>query len=423
MLRSSPTVGGARRGFTLIELLVVIAIIAILAAILFPVFAKAREKARQTQCTSNQRQIVLAALMWAQENDEKMPTSDVFWSAVGVPAKVLKCATAGRTVDNAYVFHGGLSGKALGDVIDPTVMVVTADGETTTSSPVKNVALKPSELTKRHDGKFIASFLDGHVEYGPSGVEIGGFELPVRDGLSMWLKANAMTLNNGEEVKSWTDSTGAHSCTGVPGGAWKPTFRTNVLGNGMPGVYLYTDNIYSAGPYFTISNAFSEDFSKGISIFAVVRATPGSNGATAPHDLLGMCYSPVPSYDDEFALGLTYSGSYGIYSRVGWGQWGEDTLIAPTCITNDTTQMMSMVEKADRSAAIYANGSSTATIARTLNSLPVTSTRRDHNYLGRGYGDANYWQGYIGEVIMYNRGLSDTERDAVQNYLKAKYAM
>jgi prepilin-type N-terminal cleavage/methylation domain-containing protein len=51
-----------RRGFTLIELLVVIAIIAILAAILFPVFAKAREKARQSSCLSNTKQIALAAL-------------------------------------------------------------------------------------------------------------------------------------------------------------------------------------------------------------------------------------------------------------------------------------------------------------------------------------------------------------------------
>src|SRR6185503_1415129 len=64
-----------RRGFTLIELLVVIAIIAILAAILFPVFAQAREKARQTSCVSNIKQSTLACLMYSQDYDESLPLS------------------------------------------------------------------------------------------------------------------------------------------------------------------------------------------------------------------------------------------------------------------------------------------------------------------------------------------------------------
>ena len=62
-----------RRGFTLIELLVVIAIIAILAAILFPVFARAREKARQSACLSNLKQIGLAVQMYADDWDECLP--------------------------------------------------------------------------------------------------------------------------------------------------------------------------------------------------------------------------------------------------------------------------------------------------------------------------------------------------------------
>jgi prepilin-type N-terminal cleavage/methylation domain-containing protein/prepilin-type processing-associated H-X9-DG protein len=66
-----------RHGFTLIELLVVIAIIAILAAILFPVFARAREKARQTSCLSNVKQLGLGFHMYIQDYDERFPT--YFW--------------------------------------------------------------------------------------------------------------------------------------------------------------------------------------------------------------------------------------------------------------------------------------------------------------------------------------------------------
>ena len=69
----SSTIRTTRRGFTLIELLVVIAIIAILAAILFPVFAKARAKARQSSGASNQKQIALAFMQYIQDYDEKFP--------------------------------------------------------------------------------------------------------------------------------------------------------------------------------------------------------------------------------------------------------------------------------------------------------------------------------------------------------------
>jgi len=71
-----------RHGFTLIELLVVIAIIAILAAILFPVFARAREKARQASCQSNEKQLTLGFLMYAQDYDERLP-GQITWTNSG----------------------------------------------------------------------------------------------------------------------------------------------------------------------------------------------------------------------------------------------------------------------------------------------------------------------------------------------------
>jgi len=88
----------SRRGFTLIELLVVIAIIAILAAILFPVFAQAREAARKTSCLSNTKQLGLAVMMYVQDYDEMYPTNswdgapigttDTEWGVPGADAKV-----------------------------------------------------------------------------------------------------------------------------------------------------------------------------------------------------------------------------------------------------------------------------------------------------------------------------------------------
>src|SRR3954463_11293138 len=81
-----------RSGFTLIELLVVIAIIAILAAILFPVFAQAREKARQTGCLNNCKQLGIALMMYAGDYADPLPPAKIGSS----PPFRHNCATAGE---------------------------------------------------------------------------------------------------------------------------------------------------------------------------------------------------------------------------------------------------------------------------------------------------------------------------------------
>jgi len=153
-------------GFTLIELLVVIAIIAILAAILFPVFARAREKARQTQCISNQRQIALACLMYAQENDEKMPPTSTVWTGINVPNAILVCPDK-LSLANGYVYTNYWGGKSLGEMPNASAAVILGDGAMVTvvdSTHFANVAyVKRDYSPTRHAGKLIVAYADSHV--------------------------------------------------------------------------------------------------------------------------------------------------------------------------------------------------------------------------------------------------------------------
>jgi prepilin-type N-terminal cleavage/methylation domain-containing protein len=151
-----------RKGFTLIELLVVIAIIAILAAILFPVFAKAREKARQTTCTNNLRQIATAATMYCQDHDEMFPDAANFWGAISLDSGVLKCPTAGR-LPNGYGFSRYCAGKALGEIGTPESTVCAGDA-ISNAGGIANIIYSMEDLATRHSNKALTACVDGHVE-------------------------------------------------------------------------------------------------------------------------------------------------------------------------------------------------------------------------------------------------------------------
>ncbi len=149
-----------RQGFTLIELLVVIAIIAILAAILFPVFARAREKARQTTCTSNQKQIAALVQMYAQDHEESLPSSANIWSVINADPGVLICPTAGKSQTIGYGYNASISQASVGTFDDPTSVVLTADAVNTYGD---NQIYGPDSISMRHSGAAIYSYADGHI--------------------------------------------------------------------------------------------------------------------------------------------------------------------------------------------------------------------------------------------------------------------
>ncbi|MHB9133986.1 MAG: type II secretion system protein [Armatimonadota bacterium] len=163
-----------RSGFTLIELLVVIAIIAILAAILFPVFAKAREKARQTSCINNQRQIAIAFTMYVQDNQETFPPDPVSssWATFLKPynePSIYDCPTQkgfGTNDAPEYACNKKLFGKALGDIQSPASSIMTAD--IVKAGITGNCAFPMFDSTvisARHNSGVVLSCFDGHVAY------------------------------------------------------------------------------------------------------------------------------------------------------------------------------------------------------------------------------------------------------------------
>lgn len=127
---------GFRKGFTLVKLLIVIAIIAILAAILFPAFARSCEMARRSSCSSNLKQIGISIMQCMQDNDERFPivysSANVGWatSLEGdlKSRSIFKCPADSRDVGNSYVMNSYFDARVQKDVQSPANTVLVVEG-------------------------------------------------------------------------------------------------------------------------------------------------------------------------------------------------------------------------------------------------------------------------------------------------------
>jgi len=165
-----------KRGFTLIELLVVIAIIAILAAILFPVFAKAREKARQTSCLSNLKQLGLGAIQYAQDYDERWVRyrypNPYFWPHKLEPylknTQILTCPSRKTTANGYGANYHHLLGWALADVKYPSQHLAFCDNHNVLAGCPHDASYTyytPGLNPLPHNDGINVVYVDGHAKW------------------------------------------------------------------------------------------------------------------------------------------------------------------------------------------------------------------------------------------------------------------
>ena len=191
-----------KRGFTLIELLVVIAIIAILAAILFPVFAKAREKARQTSCLNNVKQWNLALLQYVQDYDETLPLYYNFrcpagsrsWYEVMMPymknTQVLKCPSRPeRSVGYGY----NIDQMGYGSSTSTGTPVKLAQ----IAKPAETIWLAESSGSGIYPPRWVTNpaYMYLYDIYFAEQVHNGGGNLGFVDGHAKWMQANKFLMD------------------------------------------------------------------------------------------------------------------------------------------------------------------------------------------------------------------------------------
>ena len=390
-----------QRGFTLIELLVVIAIIAVLAAILFPVFAKAREKARQTSCMNNQRQIATGLLMYAQDNDELLPSASTVWSQLKLPAQMCVCPTKGAKTPNGYVYNNALDSQALGNFSDPTSMLMTADGQHTgTVNPptYPNVAYSSSDYDLRHTNNIVASFLDGHVMRTPlMGESTAALLLTASYGLMAGTPSGGYST-----LSSWNMANSTISFAG--------NNKIQIMPVGLNGNTALMFNGTSIAASGLINASPTNCFTMGAVFSTTQTISAGLIG------LIAMMYSSTYNYD---SMNLYFTTGMALECDL---RPGGISYVTPSGYNDGKTHVAIATNDPVQGITIYVDGTRIGTKAGAGVCWTPPPLTAQNVYVGYSSGAPTQYNGLIGAAFYYTNCLTSQDVALLTSQMKSAFS-
>ncbi|HEY9714765.1 MAG TPA: LamG-like jellyroll fold domain-containing protein [Chroococcales cyanobacterium] len=229
--------------------------------------------------------------------------------------------------------------------------------------------------------------------------------LPItRTNLALWLRGDQVTLASGK-VSSWADLSGSGNTAsqGVSGN--QPTYVSSAV-NGLPGV-----SFNGSSSFLQITNtAGLSNFASGASIFAVVK--PSS--VTANARLLD--FGNGAASDNIYISEPTSTG----VSLVTYNGASSTTVTSSSGVTLGNYQLLEFVDNGTGTATVYTNAVQGAQNT-SMNSL--SNIARTLNYIGQGAAGGNYFNGTIAELLVYQRGVTTSERASIEGYLMGRYQL
>jgi hypothetical protein len=241
-------------------------------------------------------------------------------------------------------------------------------------------------------------------------------QLTVTNNLVLWLKADALALSDGAPVSSWTDSSPSLNNATQPLTQNQPTFEANEI-NGLPVVRFTRDFSMPQGTNSDWLGTTRMTLSGGLTYFAVFRTTtavfgknyPGNAAMNIIGDHTGAVYN---------GFGLTGGkGEYNAYDA-GW-----HSALGTTSVNDGKARdLIASFSPSDNTPRLFLNDLFEASTSATYNGSFIAFDRISGGWLNN-FGTADFYDGDIAEVLIYNTALSGSARHSVHEYLVTKYAL